>query len=116
VPLKFYQAQDLEGKARGELWGVRVSFAEEVARRLDYPQPGKEAWAVKPTRRSGTKDAETILHAQLDAAEAIRDSFANGARTYELMWGPLGGPPIEVMRMMLEAQRLDIEELKKTLN
>jgi hypothetical protein len=32
------------------------------------------------------------------------------------MWGPLGGPAIETMRMMLKAQRLYLEELKGTLD
>jgi len=66
--------------------------------------------------RSGTEDAETILHAQLDVAEAMVGNAVKSTKTYELMWGPLGGPLIEFMRMMLEAQRLYIEELKRTLD
>jgi hypothetical protein len=66
--------------------------------------------------RSGTEDAETILHAQLDVAEAMVGNAAKSTKMYELMWGPLGGPTIEVMRMTLEAQRLYIEELKRTLD
>jgi hypothetical protein len=66
--------------------------------------------------RSGTEDAETILHAQLDVAEAMVGTVVKSTKTYELMWGPLGGPTIEVMRIMLEAQRLYIEELKRTLD
>lgn len=66
--------------------------------------------------RSGAEDAETILHTQLDVAEAMVDNVVKSTNTFELMWGPLGGPPIEFMRMMLEAQRLYIEELKRTLD
>jgi hypothetical protein len=66
--------------------------------------------------RSGTEDAETFLHAQLDVAEAMVGNAVKSTKMYELMWGPLGGPTIEVMRMTLEAQRLYIEELKRTLD
>ena len=65
--------------------------------------------------RSGTEDAESILHAQLDFAEAMVGTLEKNTKTYELMWGPLGGPAIESMRMMLKAQRLYLEELKGTL-
>jgi hypothetical protein len=71
---------------------------------------------VEPMRRSGRDDAETVLHAQLDFAEAMVGNFEKGAKAYELMWGPLGGPAIEIMRMMLKAQRLYLEELKGTLD
>jgi hypothetical protein len=66
--------------------------------------------------RSGTEDAESILHAQLDFAEAMVGTLEKNTKTYELMWGPLGGPAIESMRMMLKAQRLYLEELKGTLD
>jgi hypothetical protein len=66
--------------------------------------------------RSGTEDAESILHAQLDFAEAMVGTLEKNTKTYELMWGPLGGPAIEPMRMMLKAQRLYLEELKGTLD
>jgi hypothetical protein len=71
---------------------------------------------MEPTRRSGTEDAETILHAQLDFAETMVDNLKRGAKAYGLMWGPLGGPAVEPMRMMLEAQRLYLEELRGTLD
>jgi hypothetical protein len=71
---------------------------------------------VETMRRSGRADAEAVLHAQLDFAEAMVGSFAKGAKAYELMWGPLGGPAIETMRMVLKAQRLYLEELKGTLD
>jgi hypothetical protein len=66
--------------------------------------------------RSGTEDAESILHAQLDFAEAMVSALEKNTKTYELMWGPLGGPAIEPMRIMLKAQRLYFEELKGTLD
>ena len=66
--------------------------------------------------RSGTEDAESILHALLDFAEAMVGTLEKNTKTYELMWGPLGGPAIESMRMMLKAQRLYLEELKGTLD
>jgi hypothetical protein len=71
---------------------------------------------MEPTRRNGAEDAETFLHAQLDVAEEMVRNAANGTKMYELMWGPLGGPPIEFMRTMLKAQRLYIEEMRKTLD
>ncbi len=71
---------------------------------------------MTPMDRSGTEDAKTILHAQLEVAEAMVGNALNRTSNYELMWGPLGGPTIKFMRMMLEAQRLYIEELKRTLN
>jgi hypothetical protein len=69
----------------------------------------------KTMRRSGRADAETVLHAQLDLAEAMVGNVAQGTKAYELMWGPLGGPAIEIMRMMLKAQRLYLEQLRGTL-
>ena len=71
---------------------------------------------MESMRRSGRDDAETLLRAQIDFAEAMVGNFAEGAKAYELMWGPLGGPAIEIMRMMLKAQRLYLEELKGTLD
>ena len=71
---------------------------------------------METMRRSGRDDAEAVLHAQIDFAEAMVGNFEKGAKVYELMWGPLGGPAIETMRMMLRAQRLYLEELKGTLN
>jgi hypothetical protein len=71
---------------------------------------------MEPTRRSGTDEAETILHVQLDFAEAMVNKIKRGAKAYGLVWGPLGGPAVEPMRMMLEAQRLYLEELRGTLD
>jgi hypothetical protein len=71
---------------------------------------------VETMPRSGSADAEAVLHAQLDFAVAMVDNFEKGAKAYELMWGPLGGPAIETMRRMLKAQRLYLEELKGTLD
>lgn len=42
--------------------------------------------------RSGTEDAETILHAQLDIAGAMVGNAVKSTKTYELMWGPPGFP------------------------
>ncbi len=66
-------------------------------------------------RRNGSDDAEAILRTQLDFARAMVGSFAKGAETYQMMWGPLGGPTVGAMRTALEAQRLYIEELQKTV-
>ena len=71
---------------------------------------------METMRRSGRDDAEALLRAQLDFAEAMVGNFEKDAKAYELMWGPLGGPAIETMRMMLKAQRLYLEELKGTLD
>ncbi len=67
-------------------------------------------------RRNGSDDAEAILRTQLDFARAMVGSFAKSAEAYQLMWGPLGGPAVGAMRMALEAQRLYLEELKKTVD
>ena len=67
-------------------------------------------------RRNGSDDAEAILRTQLDFARAMVGSFAKSAEAYQLMWGPLGGPAVGAMRTALEAQRLYLEELKKTVN
>jgi hypothetical protein len=71
---------------------------------------------VESMRRSGRDDAEALLRAQIDLAEAMVGNFEKGAKAYELMWGPLGGPAIETMRMVLKAQRRYLEELKGTLD
>ncbi len=70
---------------------------------------------METPRRNGSDDAEAILRVQLDLARAMVDNFAKSARPYQLMWGPLGGPAIEVMERALKAQRLYLEELKSTL-
>ena len=67
-------------------------------------------------RRNGSDDAEAILRTQLDFARAMVGSFAKSAEAYQLMWGPLGGPAVGAMRRALEAQRLYLEELKKTVD
>ena len=67
-------------------------------------------------RRNGSDDAEAILRTQLDFAQAMVGSFAKSAEAYQLMWGPLGGPAVGAMRTALEAQRLYLEELKKTVD
>lgn len=66
-------------------------------------------------RKNGSDDAEAILRAQLDFARAIVGNFAKTAESYQLMWGPLGGPAVGAMRTALEAQRLYLEELRKTV-
>lgn len=71
---------------------------------------------MEPKRRNGRDDAEAALRIQLEFAEAMLDSFAKGTKAWELMWGPLGGPAIEVMEVALKAQRLYLEELKETLD
>jgi hypothetical protein len=71
---------------------------------------------VESMRRSGRDDAEALLRAQIDLAEVMVGNFEKGAKAYELMWGPLGGPAIETMRMVLKAQRRYLEELKGTLD
>jgi hypothetical protein len=67
-------------------------------------------------RRNGSDDAKAILRTQLDFARAMVGSFAKSAEAYQLMWGPLGGPAVGAMRTALEAQRLYLEELKKTVD
>lgn len=71
---------------------------------------------MEPKRRNGRDDAETALRVQLDFAKAILNSYAKGTKAWELMWGPLGGPAIEVMEGAVKAQRLYLEELEKTLD
>ena len=66
--------------------------------------------------RNGSGDAEAVLRTQLDFARAMVGSFAKSAEAYQLMWGPLGGPAVGAMRTALEAQRLYLEELKKTVD
>ena len=67
-------------------------------------------------RRNGSDDAKAILRTQLDFARAMVGSFAKSAEAYQLMWGPLGRPAVGAMRTALEAQRLYLEELKKTVD
>ena len=67
-------------------------------------------------RRNGSDDAEAILRTQLDFAQAMVANFAKGAEAYQMMWGPFGGPAVGAMRTALEAQRLYLEELKKTVD
>ena len=67
-------------------------------------------------RRNGSDDAEAILRTQLDFARTMVDNFAKSAKAYQLMWGPLGGPAVGAMRTALQAQRLYLEELKKTVD
>ena len=66
-------------------------------------------------RRNGSDDAEAILRAQLDFARTMVGNFAKSAESYQMMWGPWGGPTVEAMRTALEAQRLYLEELRKTV-
>jgi hypothetical protein len=67
-------------------------------------------------RRNGSDDAEAILRAQLDFARAMVGNLAESAESYRFMWGPLGGPMVGAMRMALRAQRLYLEELRKTVD
>ena len=67
-------------------------------------------------RRNGSDDAEAILRTQLDFARAMVDNFAKSVESYQLMWGPFGGPAVGAMRTALEAQRLYLEELQKTVD
>jgi hypothetical protein len=71
---------------------------------------------METPRRNGSDDAEAILRTQLDFAQAVVDNFAKSAESYQLMWGPFGGPMVGAMRTALRAQRLYIEELQKTMN
>ena len=66
--------------------------------------------------RNGSDDAEAILRTQLDFAQAMVGNLAKSAELYQLMWGPLGGPMVGAMRKALEAQRLYLEELRKTVD
>jgi hypothetical protein len=66
-------------------------------------------------RRNGSDAAEAILRTQLDFARAMVGNFAKRAELYRLMWGPLGGPMVGAMRKALEAQRLYLAELQKTV-
>jgi hypothetical protein len=70
---------------------------------------------METPRRNGSDDAEAILRTQLDFAQAMVDNFAKSADAYQLMWGPLGGPAVGTMRTALEAQRLYLKELQKTV-
>ena len=67
-------------------------------------------------RRNGSDDAEAILRTQLDFAQVMVANFPKGAEAYQMMWGPLGRPAVGAMRTALEAQRLYLEELKKTVD
>ena len=66
-------------------------------------------------RRNGRDDAGAILRTQLNFAQTMVGNFAKSAEAYQMMWGPLGGPMVASMRTALEAQRLYLEELKKTV-
>ena len=57
---------------------------------------------METPRRNGSYDAEAILRVQLDLAKVMVENFAKSARPYQLMWGPLGGPAIEVMERALK--------------
>ncbi len=67
-------------------------------------------------RRNGSDDAEAILRTQLDFVQAMVANFVKSAEAYQMMWGPFGGPAVGVMRTALEAQRLYLKELRKTVN
>jgi hypothetical protein len=67
-------------------------------------------------RRNGSDDAEAILRAQLDFARAMVGNLAESAESYRFMWGPLGGPMVGAMQTALRAQRLYLEELRKTVD
>ena len=67
-------------------------------------------------RRNGSDDAEAILRTQLDFAQTMLGNLAKSAEAYQMMWGPLGGLAVGAMRTALEAQRLYLEELKKTVD
>ena len=67
-------------------------------------------------RRNGSDDAEAILRTQLDFARAMVDNSAKNVESYQLMWGPIGGPAVGTMRTALEAQRLYLKELRKTVD
>lgn len=66
--------------------------------------------------RNGSDDAEAILRTQLDFAQAMVGNIAKSTEAYQLMWGPFGGPAVGTMRTALQAQRLYLEELKKTMD
>ena len=67
-------------------------------------------------RRNGSDDAEAILRTQLDFAQAMVGNIAKSTEAYQRMWGPFGGPAVGAMRTALQAQRLYLEELKKTVD
>ena len=71
---------------------------------------------METPRRNGSDDAEAILRTQLDFARAMVDNFAKSTEAYQMMWGPFGGPAVGSMRTALQAQRLYLEELKKTVD
>ena len=71
---------------------------------------------METPRRNGSDAAEAILRTQLHFARTMVDNFAKSAEAYQLMWGPLGGPMVRAMRTALEAQRLYLKELQKTVN
>lgn len=67
-------------------------------------------------RRNGTDDAEAILRTQLDFTQATVGNFAKSVEACQFMWGPFGGPMVGAVRTALEAQRLYLEELRKTVD
>ena len=71
---------------------------------------------METPRRNGSDAAEATLRIQLNFAQVMVDNFAKSAEAYQLMWGPLGGPMVGAMRTALEAQRLYLKELQKTVN
>ena len=71
---------------------------------------------METPRRNGSDDAEAILRTQLDFAQTMVGNLAKSAEAYQLMWGPFGGPGVGVMRTALQAQRLYLEELRKTVD
>ncbi len=71
---------------------------------------------METPHRNGSDDAEAILRTQLNFARMMVDNLAKGAEAYQLMWGPFGGPAVGAMRTALEAQRLYLEELQKTVD
>ena len=99
-----------KGSGAGALGGSGMSSA------LDYALI-REGGAVMGTpHRNGSDDAEAILRAQLDFARAMVGNLAESAEAYQLMWGPLGGPMVGAMQTALRAQRLYLEELRKTVD
>jgi hypothetical protein len=71
---------------------------------------------METPRSNGSDDAEAILRTQLDFAQAMVANFSKSAEAYQLMWGAFGGPAIGAMRTALEAQRLYLMELRKTVD
>jgi hypothetical protein len=58
------------------------------------------------------RNAATLLDAQLRFAEMAVDAWAQGAKMYWAVWGPMGQMPIDAVEALESTQHRYLEQLR----